>query len=68
MEPIIIKCKIQPRRLVNEIWVTYDNGRVEIIGTYYPDEISYTERAFYHLTRKEAKDMMTNRDKAYLQS
>lgn len=68
MEKKIIACEITELRFKNEIDVMYDDGSVEAITTYYPDELSFDEREFIGLTEREASDLVRNRDKAYLRS
>ena len=62
-------CEIRKGRFMNIISVVYDDGSVDDgIGSYYPDELYFDEREFIGLTRKQASDLMDERDKAYLRS
>lgn len=68
MDKIIKHCQITCGRFQNTISVSYDDGTVEErLGVYYPDELHYSEIEFLGLTRKQAKDLMHERDRAYLQ-
>lgn len=51
-----------------EIHVTTEDNREHYLFTYYPDEISFTEKEFVGLTLDEAKRLKFKKDKAYLQS
>lgn len=67
MEKKIKHCTIAKGRFMNIISVTYDDGTIdEGIGSYYPDELCYTESEFVGLTRKQASDLMNQRDMEYL--
>ena len=68
MEKKIISCEITELRFKNEIDVMYDDGSVEALTCYYPDELSFDEREFIGLTEREASELIRNRDKAYLRS
>lgn len=61
-------CEITEIGYLNEVDVMYDDGSVERIGVYYPDELSFDEREFIGLTRDEASRLFRNRDIAYLRS
>ena len=68
MDKKITHCTIHSGRYQNTIAVSYDDGTVEErLGVYYPDELHYSEIEFLGLTRQQAKDLMRERDKAYLQ-
>lgn len=67
MEKRIVECTIKAGRFMNIISVVYDDGSVDDgIGSYYPDELYYCESEFIGLTRKQASDLMDQRDKEYL--
>lgn len=67
MEKRIKTCEIKEERFKNIVSVVYDDGSVDDrIGSYYPDELSFTPDEFVGLTEKEASDLMSERDKAYL--
>jgi hypothetical protein len=66
MERTIELCEITELRFKNEVDVMYNDGSVERLFYYYPDEITFTEREFIGLTREEAMSLHTSRDKAYL--
>lgn len=67
MKKRIKTCEIKEERFKNIVSVVYDDGTVEdCIGSYYPDELSFTPDEFIGLTRKEASELMENKDKAYL--
>lgn len=68
MERTIKLCTIENGRFMNEIYVTYDDGTTECIGSYYPDELYYAESEFVGLTKHQAQHLMYQRDIAYLQS
>lgn len=48
--------------------VTYENGTVEKLFSFYPDEISFYESEFIGKTREDALRLRHNRDVAYLRS
>ena len=58
--------KIAEGRFVNRILVYYDNGSSKHIGTYYPDELHFSQKDFIGLTEKEAYDLIAETDKKYL--
>lgn len=69
MERKIQHCMIRKGRYMNIISVIYEDGSVDDgIGSYYPDEVHYCEDEFVGLTRKQASDLMTQRDREYLLS
>jgi len=51
-----------------KVVVTYDDGNQETLFTFYPDELSFTEREFVGLTRGEAMSLRQRKDVAYLRS
>ncbi len=69
MEKRIKICEIKTERFRNIISVVYDdNTEDDRLGSYFPDELSFTPDEFVGLTEKEATDLMHNRDKTYLRS
>lgn len=46
----------------------FDDGTEKNLFSYYPDEISFTEKELVGLTEAEAKALRTDKDIAYLQS
>ena len=62
----IVRCEIAEGRFVNRILVYYDNGSSKYIGTYYPDELHFSQKDFIGLTEKEAYDLITETYKKYL--
>lgn len=72
-EPKIIVCEVgpYPKSMFDpmpEVRVKYDDGTVEKLFDFYPDEISFTAKEFVGLTRKEAIHLKFEKDKAYIQS
>jgi len=51
-----------------QVWITYEDGKEEMLFDYYPDEISFTPSEFVGLTRSEGIHLKFKKDKAYLQS
>jgi hypothetical protein len=51
-----------------QVKVTLDDGTVETLFSFYPDEISFSTTEFIGLTVEEARELRTTRDKQYLQS
>jgi hypothetical protein len=51
-----------------EVAVTYSDGIRETLFTFYPDELSFTEREFVGLTRDQALALRHRKDVAYLRS
>ena len=51
-----------------KVTVTYENGEVEELFEFYPDEISFSEREFIGLTRSEALALRYKKDVSYLRS
>lgn len=69
MDKTIVQCAISKGKFVNVIAVVYDDGtRDDRFGSYYPDELYYSEQDFVGLTKRMADLMMQSRDKAYLRS
>ena len=69
MEKKINYCLIKEGKYSNTITVMYDDGSVDDhLGTYYPDELYFSEDEFIGLTEKEAKELMRQKDLAYLRS
>jgi hypothetical protein len=72
-ERIITACNIgpypksffDPMPAVN---VTYSDGETEKLFTFYPDELSFSEREFIGKTRDQAMSLRHRKDVAYLQS
>lgn len=62
----IVRCEIAEGRFVNRILVYYDNGSSNYIGTYYPDELNFSQKDFIGLTEKEAHDLIAETYKKYL--
>lgn len=73
MELKIISARItdMPKGLFDpmpQVWVTYEDGKSELLFEYYPDEISFTPNEFVGMTRSEAVYLKFRKDKVYLQS
>jgi len=51
-----------------KVIATFDDGSVEELFEYYPDEISFTASEFKNLTKEQALRIKLIKDKAYLQS
>jgi len=73
MELKIISARISdmPKGLFDpmpQVWVTYEDGKSELLFEYYPDEISFTPNEFVGMTRSEAVYLKFRKDKVYLQS
>ncbi len=66
MKKKITLCEITELRFKNEVDVMYDDGSVERLFYYYPDELSFNEREFIGLTRDEAMELSRCRDANYL--
>lgn len=66
MNDKIVHCEIVEGRFVNRVFVYYDNGSNNCIGTYYPDELQFSQKDFIGLTEKEAYDLIAATDKKYL--
>ena len=73
-ERTIAGCKIGPYPKsffdfdMPKVTVTYDDGQEESLFTFYPDELSFSEREFIGLTRDQAMSLRHRKDVAYLQS
>lgn len=74
-EPIIDSCKIGPYPKsfadffnMPKVAVTYDDGKEETLFSFYPDELSFSEREFIGLTRDQAMSLRHRKDVAYLRS
>ena len=50
------------------VTVTFDNGQIKELFSFYPDELSFTESEFTGLTEKEAHALFVQKDIEYLQS
>ncbi len=59
-------CEITELGYTSEVDVMYDDGSVEMLFRYYPDELSFEEHEFIGLTKNEALELFRLRDKAYL--
>lgn len=59
-------CEITELGYTNEVDVMYNDGSVEMIFRYYPDELTFDEREFIGLTKKEALELFVLRDKTCL--
>lgn len=68
MKKKIVCCEITELRFKNEVVVMYNDGTVEKLFSYYPDELSFNEREFIGLTRDEAMEVFRSKDTAYLRS
>lgn len=67
MGKTIAICNITKGRFMNIISVEYSDGSVDdCIGSYYPDELYFSESEFIGLTREEASELMRRKDVAYL--
>ncbi len=66
MNDKIVRCEIVEGKFVNRIFVYYDNGSNNCIGTYYPDELQFFQKDFIGLTEKEAYDLIAAANKKYL--
>jgi len=73
MEPKIVSASISkmPVKLFDpmpKVTAKFDDGTEKHLFEYYPDEISFTASEFIGLTEREARDLRTKKDIAYLQS
>lgn len=66
MNDKIVRCEIVEGKFVNRIFAYYDNGSNNCIGTYYPDELQFSQKDFIGLTEKEAYDFIAEANKKYL--
>lgn len=71
MEPRIVSAKIGPVPV--EVWeglpvvtVTFDDGSVTELFSYFPDEISFLPSEFVGLTETEARALKGVKDRIYL--
>ena len=48
------------------VMVTFDDGEVEELFSFYPDEITFQESEFIGLTANEARELRHKKDVAYL--
>ena len=72
-EKKIIACKISPMPKtffdpMPTVTVTFDDGEVKELFSFYPDEIHFTEHEFIGLTEAEARHLKFKKDGDYLQS
>lgn len=51
-----------------KVIATLEDGSVETLFEYYPDELSFTESEFVGLTVAEGRSLKTKKDKNYLQN
>ena len=71
MKIISAEITAQPKSLFDpmpKVIVTFEDGGVEELFDYYPDEISFTEKEFRGLTKEQAINLKFEKDKRYLQS
>ena len=64
----IKRCEITEVGYQNQVVVMYNDGSVEMIFKYYPDELAFHESEFVGLTKSEAMELFRLRDMAYLRS
>jgi hypothetical protein len=64
----IVLCEITKVGFKNEVDAMFDDGSVERLFMYYPDELTFDEREFVGLTKDEAMILYHNRDIAYLRN
>lgn len=50
------------------VTATFEDGTTKELFRFYPDEIQFSENELVGLTEKEAKELRTKKDIAYLQS
>ena len=50
------------------VTATFSDGTVKAMFSFYPDELSFSEREFIGLTRDQAMNLRHRKDVAYLQS
>lgn len=72
-EPIIVACTISklPKTFFDpmpDVIVTFDNGEKETLFSYYPDEISFSEKEFIGLTAAQGHQLKFKKDLKYLKS
>lgn len=61
----------QPKDILDPlpvVVVTLEDGTVQRLFDYYPDEISFTEAEFVGLSIEEARHLKFEKDRAYLRS
>ncbi len=58
-------CEITELGYTNEVDVMYDDGSVEMIFRYYPDELTFDEHEFIGLTKEGAQELFRLRDMTY---
>ena len=68
MEKKIVNCEILLGRYTNDIRVTFEDGEVKVLFSYYNDELSFCEVEFLGLTEEEAHDLFHRKDIEYLRS
>lgn len=51
-----------------EVHAKFDNGKEDIVVTYFADELFFTADEFIGLTSRQASDLHTRKDGAYLRS
>ena len=64
----IVLCEITEIGFKNEVDVMFDDGSVEILFMYYPDELTFHEHDFIGLTKDEAMMLFHQKDISYLKS
>jgi len=69
----IIKARIteMPKSLFDpmpEVHVTTEDGKEQMLFSFYPDEISFSASEFVGLTLDEARALKGKKDRAYLRS
>ena len=74
-QPTIVACEIGPYPKsfadffnMPKVAVTYNDGKEETLFSFYPDELSFSEREFIGLTRDQAMNLRHRKDVAYLRS
>ena len=77
MSVTIISCRIGPyprpmpeglSDAMPSVHVTFDDGTTKTLFTFYPDELSFSEREFIGLTEEEARELHSKKDVTYLRS
>lgn len=66
MEKRIKQCLIRKEGFKNYITALYNDDTTDAIGSYYPDELHFTENEFVGLTSQQAINLITQKDIAYL--
>jgi len=73
----IVSCKIgpYPRPMpqgmadgMPKVTATFEDGSEKELFSFYPDEISFTEKEFKGLTESQARDLKFRKDRDYLKS